>query len=111
MATAKSSNDRMSYGITILIFGILFLLDRIGVLAQIPHASNVMSVWAFFLIGAVVFIITQPKKILGWIFLLIAVLLNLDLFFGWMKSYSYLIIPLALIIGGVSMILTGKKRN
>ncbi|MDU1891639.1 MAG: hypothetical protein E6767_13205 [Dysgonomonas sp.] len=111
MTSVKSTNDRLSYGITILLFGVVFLLDKLGILAQIPYAKNLMSVWAFFLIGAIVFIATQPKKILGWVFLVIAILLNLDLFFGWMKSYSYLIVPLGLIIGGIAMILTSKKKK
>ncbi len=110
-SSSNKSNDRLSYGITILIFGVLFLLDKIGILSQIPYGSNLISVGVFFLIGGIVFLITQPKKVLGWIFLGIGILLNADLFFGWMKSYSNLIVPLGLIIAGVAMVLTSKKNN
>lgn len=110
MATSKS-NDRLSYGITILIFGVLFLLDKLGVLSKIPYGDYLISVGVFFLIGGIVFLITQPKKVLGWIFLIIGIILNADLFFGWMKSYSNLIVPLGLIIAGIAMVLTAKKSD
>ena len=64
MATSKS-NDRLSYGITILIFGVLYLLDKVDLLSKIPYGKNFISVGVFFLIAGAVFLITQPKKILG----------------------------------------------
>jgi len=110
MATSKS-NDRLSYGITILIFGVLFLLDKLHVLDKIPYGDKLVSVGIFFLIAGIVFLITQPKKVLGWIFLGVGVLLNADVFFGWMSSYSNLIVPIGLIIAGVAMVLTAKKKE
>ncbi len=109
--STKTSNDRLSYGITILIFGFVFLLDKLGILANIPYAKNLISVGAFFLIAGIVFLITQPKKALGWIFLAVGILLNADIFFGWLSNYSNLIVPLGLIIAGTAMVLTSKKRN
>lgn len=105
----NNTNDRLSYGITILIFGILFLLDKINALTVIPF--NLISVGSFFLIAGIVFLCTQPKKVLGWVFLGIGVLLNADLFFGWMKSYSNLIVPIGLIIAGIVMVATYKKKK
>lgn len=110
MATSKS-NDRLSYGITILIFGVLYLLDKVDLLNKIPYGKNLISIGAFFLIAGVVFLITQPKKILGWIFLIVGVILNADLFFGWMANYSNLIVPIALILAGTAMVLTSKKKD
>lgn len=106
---ATKSTDRMSYGITILIFGFLFLLQKLGVLAKIPYGDSVIGVASFFFIAAVVFLITQPKKALGWIFLAVTLLLNADLLFGWVKGYSYLLVPVGLIIAGLAMILSGRK--
>lgn len=108
---AKISNDRLSYGITILIFGVVFLLDKIHVLDKIPYAGNLLNIGIFFLIAGIVFLITQPKKVLGWVFLGIGILTNADLFFGWMSNYSSLIVPIGLIIVGAIMVLTGKKNN
>lgn len=108
---ANKSNDRLSYGITILIFGLVFLLDKLGILKDIPYGDKVLSVGIFFLIAGIVFLITQPKKVLGWIFLGIGILLNADLFFGWLSSYSNLIVPIGLIIAGIAMVLTSKKKD
>lgn len=107
----SKSNDRLSYGISILIFGILFLLDKIGILAKIPYSEKFISIGSFLLIGGIVFLATQPKKILGWIFLIVGILLNADLFFGWMANYSNLIVPIALIAVGIAMVITSKKSN
>lgn len=112
MSTTKSkSNDRLSYGVSILIFGILFLLDKIGILSKIPYNEHFISIGSFLLIGGIVFLATQPKKILGWIFLIIGILLNADLFFGWVANYSNLVVPIALIIVGIAMVLTSRKNN
>ncbi len=108
MSTSKSS-DMMPYGITILIFGVLFLLRELGILAMIPYGNTLISVRVFFIIAAIVFLATQPKKYLAWVFLAIAIVLNANLVFGWLTTYSYLLMPAGLIIAGVAMILSAKK--
>lgn len=110
MATTKN-NDRLSYGITILIFGLLFLLQKTGILSQIPYGDNFISVGAFFLIAGIVFIATQPKRALGWVFGAIGIFLNADFFFGWISSYSKYIVPLALIVGGIVMVFSASKKK
>lgn len=99
----------MSYGITILIFGILFLLQKVGFLSMIPYANYLISFSAFFLIAAIVFLTRQPKKVLGWIFLVVGILLNADVFFSWVKGYSYLLLPVGLIVAGLAIILSERK--
>ena len=111
MATSSKSNDKLSYGITILVFGVLFLLDKTGFLDKIPYGGNIVSIGSFFLIAGIVFIATQPKKVLGWIFFGVGILFNADLFFGWMSSYSNLIVPIGLIVAGVVLVLTSKKKE
>jgi hypothetical protein len=39
------------------------------------------------------------------------VLLNADTFFGWMHSYSNLIVPGLLIAAGIAMVLSSKKNS
>jgi hypothetical protein len=111
MATNSKSSDRLSYGITILIFGVLFLLDKLAVLAKIPYGNRLIGVGPFLLIAGIVFLLTQPKKVLGWLFLGIGILLNADTFFGWMHSYSNLIVPGLLIAAGIVMILSAGKKG
>lgn len=110
MASSKN-NDRLSYGITILIFGLLFLLQKTGILAQIPYGENFISVGTFFLIAGIVFVATQPKRVLGWVFACIGLFLNADFFFGWMTNYSRYIVPLALIIAGIVMVFSASNKK
>lgn len=105
-----NNNDRFSYGIIIVIFGILFLLNKMNILAEIPYGSNLITIGSLFLIAGITFIATQPQKVLGWVFTGIGIILNADIFFGWMQNYSRYIVPLALIIGGIVMVLTSKKK-
>lgn len=106
---ASTNNDKLSLGITLLIFGLLFLLDKLGLLVQIPIKYNFISVSCFFLVAGITFILTQPKRGLSWVLLAIGVFLNSDIFFGWMNMYSKFIVPIILVIVGIVMIVTSKK--
>jgi len=106
---AKKSNDRLSYGLTILTFGTIILLSKTGILSKIPYAENLMTVGSFFLIAGIIFLLTKAEKTLGIILTAVGVLINSDFFFGWMRNYSNLIIPIILIIAGLIMVLTAKK--
>ena len=107
---AKSTGDKFSYGITFLTFGVIYLLNKVGFLEKIPHATSLLlSIGGLFLVAGVIFIITQPRKFLSWIFLVIGVFLNAEFFFGRLTEYSGYIVPVSLIIIGLIMILTRKK--
>lgn len=108
MAT-DSSNDKLSYGLVLLIFGILFLLDKLGALSLIPINYNFLSISSFFLIAGVIFIITQPKRTLSWVFLIIGIFLNSNLLFSCLNIYSKFYIPLALIVIGIFLVISSKK--
>lgn len=103
------TNDRLSYGLTMLIFGLLFLLDKTGILAQIPYGKNLISAGAFFLIAGIVFLCTQPKKVLGWIFLAVGVFINANFFLVKFNIYSKYLVPIALVVVGLIMVFTSKK--
>lgn len=108
MAT-KTGNDRFSYGLTFLVIGIFYLLSRIGILAKIPHGEQILSIGGIALTAGIIFVITQPKRLLGWIFLIVGIFLNAQFFFGWITTYSAFIVPAALIIIGLIMVFSSKK--
>lgn len=105
-----SNNDKLSYGLVLLIFGVLFLFDKLGILAHIPINYNFLSISAFFLIAGIIFMFTQPKRTLSWVFLVIGIFLNFNIFFGWLNAYSKFYVPLALIIVGLFMVFSSKKK-
>lgn len=109
MASTGGKNDKLSFGITLVIFGLLYLLERMGILAQIPIKYDFISVACFFLVAGIVFICTQPKRILSWVLLGVGVFLNFNHLFGWMQQYSRFFIPVAVIIAGIALIISYRK--
>lgn len=106
---AKDTENRLAYGLTILVFGVLFLLDKVGILARIPYGKEFISIGSLFLVAGIIFLLTKTEKKMGIIFTGIGVVINSDLFFGWMRSYSSLIVPIVLIVVGLIMVLASKK--
>lgn len=106
---ANNNSDKLSYGIILLIFGVLFLLDKLGVFDTLTFGKQLLSIDSFFLIAGIVFVITQTKKVLGWVFLIIGLLLNADFLFNWASTYSRYIIPTLLIVAGISLITARRK--
>lgn len=109
MATANSRNDKLSFGIIILIFGLLYLFDKLGFLSQLPFKYDFISVNSGFFISGIVFVCTQPKRVLSWILLGVGLLLNANHLFSWIGEYSKFIIPIVAIIAGIALILSHRK--
>lgn len=109
---AKQGSNKMSFGITLIIFGILFLLKNIGILYKLPMdiGQTIISDKILFIIAGLVFIIRSPKSIAGWIFIVIGILLILASIFtsGFLSAYAYLYIPVGFLIAGISLILSKR---
>lgn len=105
----NKGNDRLSYGVSFLIIGLLFLLSKLGILENIPYANEFLSVGGILLITGIVFLIKGVSKMLGLIFLIVGLFLKSDLFFDWMHLHSNLIVPASLILVGLFMIFSEKK--
>ncbi|PXV60955.1 hypothetical protein CLV62_12843 [Dysgonomonas alginatilytica] len=106
---AKSSGNRLPYGLLILIIGIIYLLSKTGILSNIPYADKLMNIGTFFIIAGVIFLFTKAEKTMGIVFTAIGVIMNFDFFFGWIHNYSSLIVPVILVIIGLFMVITAKK--
>lgn len=106
---AKSTSNRLPYGLLILIVGIIYLLNKTGMLAHIPYADKLMNIGTFFLIAGVIFLFTKAEKTMGIIFTAIGLIMNFDFFFGWIHNFSSLIVPIILVAIGLFMVITSKK--
>lgn len=106
---AKISNNRLPFGLILLLVGIIYLLSKTGILENIPYISKMMNIGTFFLVAGLIFLITKTEKTIGIVFTAIGVIINFDFFFGWLQNYSTFIIPIALIGIGLAMVLTSKK--
>ncbi|GAB6010882.1 LiaF transmembrane domain-containing protein [Viscerimonas tarda] len=105
---AKNSNNYLAYGLTIMLFGLIFLLGRTGILGKIPYCSGLLGIGPFFLIAGVIFLLASAEKVIGIVSTIIGVLIILNDIFGWGHLYSYLLAPILLIVAGVILILTAK---
>lgn len=105
----KKGNDRFAFGISIFILGILFLINKIGILDKIPYGNQLLNIGSIFLLSGIIFLVAGANKTLGWIFLISGIIIKSDFFFGWMHNYSNLIVPAFVIVVGLIMILTSKR--
>lgn len=105
---AKKSNNHLAYGLTIMIFGLIFLLERTGILRKIPYGESLIGIGSFFLIAGIIFLLTRAEKTLAIVFTAIGIIINANLFWGWMNTYTSLFAPILLIIAGLILILTSK---
>lgn len=105
----KKGSDRLAYGITLFIVGVIYLLSKLNILEKIPYANELLSVGGIMLIAGIVFLLKGANKTLGFIFTIVGLFLKADLFFDSMRNYSNLLVPVALIIVGAFMIFSSKK--
>lgn len=105
----NSTGDRLAYGLTIMIFGVLYLLQMTNILSKIPYASNLVSIGGFTLIAGIVFLSMKAERTTGIVLTATGVIICSDIFLHWMHNYTYIIVPLILIVAGLVLVLTAKK--
>lgn len=102
----------MAWGISLLIFGGLILLDKIGITGSLPSmlASFLRNPGTYFLSAGIVFLMYKREKTMGLVLSIIGVIFHSDVFFGWMKSYQNLLVPIALLIVGLILVLSNRTK-
>lgn len=99
----------MAWGVTLLAFGILILLDKTGVTDALPFSNFIQSIGTYFLVAGIIFLIYRKEKTLGLVFTIIGLIIHFDAFFGWMKNYRNLLLPIALLVIGLILILSTRR--
>jgi len=108
MAQRKNKgSDKLAYGITFLVVGILYLINKLRI---INHFDRFFDVGIILLIAGIIFLLKGANKTLGLVFTIAGLFLKSDLLFDWRHHYSNLIVPVILIIVGVFMIFSAKKK-
>ena len=100
----------MAWGVTFLVFGILIMLDKLGITQALPFAGFLTDTGTYFLAAGIIFLIYKTDKTLGLVFTVIGLIIHSDLFFGWMHTYRKLMLPIALLAVGLILILSNRKR-
>lgn len=110
MASSVRRSDKMAWGMTFLVFGILILMEKLGITQSLPFASFLSSTGTYFLAAGIIFLIYKQEKTLGLVFTIIGLIIHSDLFFGWMHIYRKLVLPLSLLTVGLILVLSNRKR-
>ena len=101
--------EKMLFGFCILIFGILFLLKKLGIFIpeSLFYPSSILIV-----IGLIMLIRHKFRKSIGYILVGIGLFIKLNDYYPEIIDWS-LFLPIALIFAGASMVIRAKfgKRN
>lgn len=106
MATAQKDN-RLARGITLLVFGVLFLIRQLGILP--PQMSDIVFDFKNYpLLIGVIFLFAHKNKNIGWVLIVVGLLFRLSDIIRWTRNISDFVWPLLLIAAGAILVF-GKK--
>jgi len=101
-------DSRLAWGITLLLFGILFLLKQLDVVPA--NIANILyDVRNYPIFMGIVFLTCYRTKSVGWILLLVGLLLRMSDIVKLTSQWSNFIWPALLIIAGAIMVFGVKK--
>ncbi|OJU53781.1 MAG: hypothetical protein BGN96_17115 [Bacteroidales bacterium 45-6] len=106
---AKDDDNKLAFGLILMIFGLIFLVDKTGLLDKIPNGEAITNFRVLILIAGGIFLFAKREKTWGIILTGLGVILNADFFFGWFASLSAITVPVMLIILGVILVFRSQK--
>lgn len=101
-------DSRLAWGITLLLFGILFLIKQLGIVPG-NIATVLYDVRNYPIFIGVIFLICYRTKSVGWILLLVGLLLRISDIVKFTSQWSNYIWPALLIIAGIILVFGVKK--
>lgn len=110
MATKKDEN-KLAAGITILLIGILHLVDRAHIVAVNSAVWQELMDWRSYIIYAsLIFLIVRTQKTFGLSLLVVGILLRINLILHLLGNFQAYLIPAFLIIIGSTLIIGVFRR-
>jgi len=106
MATKK--DNRLAWGVTLLIFGCLFLLKQVHILPP-EFESYLFDFKNYPLIMGIIFLLCHSNKNIGIVLIVVGLLFRLSDIIQLTRHISDYIWPVLLILAGAIMVF-GKKR-
>ena len=101
-------DNRLAWGISLLLFGVMFLLRQLGIFS--PEIADVLFDFKNFpLIIGVIFLIWHKNKSIGMILIVVGLLLRLQEIIHWTQNLSEFVWPLLLIAAGIILLFGVKK--
>lgn len=108
----KDKKNVLCLGISLLTYGILSLMNIIGILNFISSSlkKEILDWRTFILISAISFLIFQPNKTIGLILMILALFLRLNIISNYILEYNNLLMPLSLITFGFTFLIISLKK-
>ena len=105
-----SKDSRFPWGISLLVFGIFFLIRQLGIFS--PEVDDlIFDLRNVLLVVGVIFLITYRNKAIGIVLISIWALFYLKDLILWSRNLSDFIWPLLLIAAGALLVVSGKGNK
>ena len=105
-----SKDSRFPWGISILVFGIFFLIRQLGIFS--PEVDDlIFDLRNVLLVVGVIFLITYRNKAIGIVLISIWALFYLKDLILWSRNLSDFIWPLLLIAAGALLVVSAKGNK
>lgn len=101
--------DKMANGVTLLLFGFLFLLIQLRISGHWFWLTYIKSPATYFLIAGAVFLWLKREKALGYLLSGIGIIGYCDIAFGWTLNYTQFAFPILVMLSGIGLIFFAKK--
>jgi len=106
---AAKNDNRLAWGVTLLVFGCFFLIRQLHILP--PGIDSVLFDFKNYpLIMGIIFLLFHSNKTIGIVLVVVALLFRLSDIIMWTRHISDFIWPLLLIVAGAIMVFGMKKR-
>lgn len=101
-------DNRLSWGITLIFFGILFLLNHLNVFPD-SIAQYLFEFKNYPIYAGIIFLLTNKNRTIGIVLLVIGLFLRLSDIIHLTRNFSDYVWPTLLIIAGVILVTKSKK--
>ena len=109
----KQNDSRLAIGWTLLLIGVLYLLNNVGFFGLFPSfvGEFVMNWRNFFFYAGVIFLFTKKDKMPGIVLILLGVLFYLKNIIGiFNQGLGVLTEPIILIVIGIIFVILSRKK-
>ena len=104
---SKKSDNRLAYGVTLLVFGCLFLIRQLHIIPA--ELSNIVFDFKnYLLIIGIIFLLCHSNKNIGFVLIVVGLLFRLSDIIHWTKDISDFIWPVLLITAGALLVFRKK---
>lgn len=101
-------DTRLSWGVTLLVFGILFLIKQFNVLSP-EFAQYFYDARNYPIIAGIIFLICHSNKSIGWVLVIFGLLMRLFELVRFLPHWSVYVFPALLIVAGCILVFGVKK--